>query len=208
MPNREIGYGVFADRPATTQFGIPLPPPPQVPNLLPKASMQFGIPPLPHLLPDLERQIKQVLCQLIQHMSVTLENQCEPSRAQHVFDQSTKDFIKLPPGVYQFIKSESYVLAPSSLSPFPENNQGRLIVRRKTYDKQNECWRPTEYYHTDVNENGEYLISLNRGGKIHVFPKYIDRKTTKSVKHELLSSKHWRSYNIQGGPEPRVHCLL
>jgi hypothetical protein len=89
----------------------------------------------------------------------------------------------------------------------------RLIMTRKTYNAERQTWTPTEHYLSSSSSNDDdnqpLLVQLARGGQIKIFPNHMDNKTCQGIRNELLGLEDcWRSYDIQGGPEPRLHCLL
>ena len=91
----------------------------------------------------------------------------------------------------------------------------RTIFTYKTWDTSRNQWRRNKIYKArgfDEIESAatpyHYHIPLTRGGELNVFPNLIDSKRVNRVKKEVLESKFWRKYSIQGGDEPRLHFLV
>ena len=83
----------------------------------------------------------------------------------------------------------------------------RIIFSYKTWDGIQNQWTKTRQF-TALPDTHHYCIPLSRGGELNIFPNLIDLKEANRVKKELLGSKFWRKYSIQGGDEPRLHFLV
>ena len=83
----------------------------------------------------------------------------------------------------------------------------RIILSYKTWDGIQNQWTKTRHF-TALPDTHHYCIPLSRGGELNIFPNLIDLKEANRVKTELLRSKFWRKYSIQGGDEPRLHFLV
>ena len=95
----------------------------------------------------------------------------------------------------------------------------RTIVLYKFWDGSQNRWSPPKTYTDEISTcpdscaaigtpPNHFRISLRRGGELHVFPNLIDPERVQNVKEELLETKYWRKYLIQGGEEPRLHFLV
>ncbi len=114
---------------------------------------------------------------------------------------------EIDPSVKQYIATDAQ---PPTVS--------RTIFTYKSWDASQNQWSPTKTFTDDTNthaksaaitiEKNHFRISLKRGGEINIFPNLIDPKRVHKVKKELLESKFWRKYSIQGGDEPRLHFLV
>jgi hypothetical protein len=93
----------------------------------------------------------------------------------------------------------------------------RTIFTYKAWNGTQHRWNRTKTYKDQSNASASassataphhFRIPLSRGGELNVFPNLIDSKKVNRVKKELLESKFWRKYSIQGGDEPRLHFLV
>ena len=94
----------------------------------------------------------------------------------------------------------------------PAATTNRTIFTYKTWNGTQNRWNRTKTFTVGSNTSStsphHYCIPLSRGGELNIFPNLIDVKKVNRVKKELLESKFWRKYSIQGGDEPRLHFLV
>jgi len=114
-------------------------------------------------------------------------------------------------------KTRNVARIPSK--PSSDEEQGRLIVRKRTYSIKTSKWgswevllrgparklRAGERFRARQHPK---IIDLRRGGRVRVFPNLVSIGTVENVKKELLNCKLFRQYRIQGNNEPRAHFLL
>ena len=96
------------------------------------------------------------------------------------------------------------------LSPSTTKDGGRLLFTRSVFDAETQKWRKKEFYRIKEDDHDvkkRYQIILSRGGEVNIFPDLFSTRKTKKITKELLKKGSWRSYSIQGGAEPRLHCL-
>jgi hypothetical protein len=94
----------------------------------------------------------------------------------------------------------------------PAATTNRTIFTYKTWNGMQNRWNRTKTYTVGSNTSStpphHFCIPLSRGGELNIFPNLINVKKVNRVKKELLESKFWRKYSIQGGDEPRLHFLV
>lgn len=113
-------------------------------------------------------------------------------------------------------EQKHFVLSSTDSDDTIDPKKYRRIFSHKVWNGSSGKWFPTKHYwirnlvedKRDDQKGKHFRIALSRGGQLHLFPSLLDPKKVHEVKDELLQSKLWRKYCIQGGDEPRLHFLV